>query len=171
VRRVSKWLAVALVLLAVVAIGGFIGAAVWPRETADIRGIFYQCSSSSGCAKPTLTTRALQVRFQQPGLLGRTIVAAVRDGSFETRLPLGTYELSVDGCKMPKGHPYTFVQTIEGSRYLEWTIDSQGVCVLGAEAPAGIFCCTSANEPLRGSPMLTERNRLAQSSRPLEEGS
>jgi hypothetical protein len=65
----------------------------------------------------------LYVRFEQPGLFGRTVVAAVKDGSFDTQLPLGTYELSVDGCKMP----------------LHWMIDPEGVCVLGPEAPAGIY--------------------------------
>jgi hypothetical protein len=81
----------------------------------------------------------LDVRFEQPGLLGRTVVVAVKDGSFDTRLPLGTYELSVDGCKMPGGGPYDFVENIALSRYLQWTIDPEGVCVLGPEAPAGIY--------------------------------
>ena len=133
-RRVGKWLALATVLLVVVAIGGFVGAKVWPRETGHVRGIFYECAS---CAQPVPTTRALYVRFEQPGLFGRTVVAAVKDGSFDTQLPLGTYELSVDGCKMPGGQPYDFVET--GSRYLHWTIDPEGVCVLGPEAPAGIY--------------------------------
>jgi len=60
-----------------------------------------------------------------------------KDGSFDMQLPLGRYELSVDGCKMPGGQPYDFVET--GSRYLHWTIDPEGVCVLGPEAPAGIY--------------------------------
>src|SRR2546426_9435012 len=53
--------------------------------------------------------RSLQVQFRHPGLFGRDIVATVNEGSFETRLPLGTYELSVSGCKMPRVRRYTFV--------------------------------------------------------------
>lgn len=116
---------------------------VWPGPTATVRGSFLECSSAS-CTAEVLSSRHLTVHFYQPGLLGRSIATPGKGGGFETRLPLGRYLLTVDGCAMPNGQPISFMQEFESGRDLPWTIDAHGVCTLGPEPPSGIFCCDSA---------------------------
>ncbi len=104
-----------------------------PPTAAEVTGTLYTCDGSlSHCmARPADTT---VLTFHQEALIRSTVTVSTKNGQYSARLPVGKYEVHVQGCKRFPASDFNPPVLIVTSHDLErkivedWTIDSFGDC-------------------------------------------